>query len=77
MHQENTLNFQEVLEQSQTILDNVKYAYLKGGTTIIDFLEAQRSWLDTQQDYFNALEQYRKSYLQLLYATGLINQLAK
>lgn len=77
MHQENTLNFQEVLEQSQTILDNVKYAYLKGGTTIIDFLEAQRSWLDTQQDYFDALKQYRKSYIQLLYATGLINQLAK
>lgn len=77
VQQENTNNFETVLEQSQTILDNVKYAYLKGGTTIIDFLEAQRSWLDTQQDYFEALENYRKSYIQLLYATGLINQLAK
>lgn len=77
VQQENTRNFEAVLGQSQTILDNVKYAYLKGGTTIIDFLEAQRSWLDTQQDYYEALENYRKSYIQLLYATGLINQLAK
>lgn len=77
LQQQNVQNFQTILEQSQTILDNVKYAYLKGGTTIIDFLEAQRSWLETQQQYYEALQQYRQSYIQLLYATGLINQLAK
>lgn len=77
LQQQNIENFTSVLEQSQTILDNVKYAYLKGGTTIIDFLEAQRSWLETQQQYYEALQQYRQSYIQLLYATGLINQLAK
>lgn len=76
LQQQNVQNFQTVLQQSQTILDNVKYAYLKGGTTIIDFLEAQRSWLETQQQYYDALQQYRQSYIQLLYATGLINQLA-
>lgn len=76
LQQQNVQNFQTILEQSQTILDNVKYAYLKGGTTIIDFLEAQRSWLETQQQYYDALQQYRQSYIQLLYATGLINQLA-
>lgn len=75
--QENVQNFETVLEQSQSILDNVKYAYLKSGTTIIDFLEAQRSWLETQQQYYEALQHYRQSYFQLLYATGLINQLAK
>lgn len=77
LQQQNVQNFQTILEQSQTILENVKYAYLKGGTTIIDFLEAQRSWLETQQQYYEALQQYRQSYIQLLYATGLINQLAK
>jgi len=77
LQQQNVQNFQTILEQSQTILDNVKYAYLKGGTTIIDFLEAQRSWLETQQQYYEALQQYRQSNIQLLYATGLINQLAK
>ncbi len=77
LHQQNVQDFKPVLQQSQTILDNVKYAYLKGGTTIIDFLEAQRSWLETQQQYYDALQQYRQSCLQLLYATGMINQLAR
>lgn len=73
---DNIQKFQPILQQSQSILDNVKYAYIKGGTTIIDFLEAQRSWLDNQQQYYDALEQYRQSYIQLIYTTGLINQLA-
>lgn len=76
LRKQNVENFKSILSQSQTILDNVKYAYLKGGTTIIDFLEAQRSWLETQQQYYDALQQYRQSYIQLLYVTGLINQLA-
>lgn len=77
LQQQNTQKFTAILSQSQTILDNVKYSYLKGGTTIIDFLEAQRSWLETQQQYYDALQQYRQSYVQLLYTTGLINQLAQ
>jgi len=76
LQQQNIESFNVLLKQSQTILENVKYAYLKGGTTIIDFLEAQRSWLETQQQYYDAMQSYRKSYIQLLYATGLINQLA-
>lgn len=77
LQQRNLEDFKSVLEQSQTVLDHVKYHYLKGGTTVIDFLEAQRSWLETQQHYYDALQQYRQSYIQLLYATGLINQLAQ
>ena len=76
-HQKNVSGFQPILEQSNLILENVKYAYLKGGTTIVDFLEAQRSWLDTRQEYYEALQQYRKSYIELLYATGTINQFAQ
>lgn len=77
LQRKNIENFKTVLSQSEIILENVKFAYLKGGTTIIDFLEAQRSWLETQQQYYDALQQYRQSYIQLLYATGLINQLAQ
>lgn len=76
VQQKNMEDFQELLDQSQTILNNVKHAYLKGGTTIIDFLEAQRSWSETQQQYYDTLQSYRQSYIQILYATGLINQLA-
>lgn len=75
-HQENIEEYQSLLEQSETILENVKRTYMIGGTTIIDFLEAQRSWLEIQQQYYEAMEQYRISYIELLYASGLINQLA-
>ena len=77
LQQQNLEDFSLLLAQSQSILDNVKYAYLRGGTTIIDFLEAQRSWLETQQQYHETMQFYRQSYIQLLYATGLINQLAQ
>lgn len=64
-----------ILSKSQQVLESVKYAYTRGGTTIIDFLEAQRNWFDTEKLYCDALYNYRKSYLQLLCVTGLINQL--
>lgn len=64
-----------ILHQSQQILDNIRYAYLRGGTTIIDFLDAQRNWYDTRLLYYDSLQAYYQSYIQLLFATGLINQL--
>lgn len=77
VQQQNLTKYADLLKQAGFILDNVRYAYLRGGTTIIDFLEAQRSWLETQQQYYDTLQKYRQSYVQLLYATGLINQLAQ
>jgi outer membrane protein, heavy metal efflux system len=69
--------YRELIQQSQTIFDNVRYAYLRGGTTIIDLLEAQRSWLETRQQYYDAEQAYRQSFIQLLFATGLISQIAQ
>jgi cobalt-zinc-cadmium efflux system outer membrane protein len=77
LQKQNLQNFNQLLTQSQSILNSVKYSYLRGGTTIIDLLEAQRSWLDTQQQYYDTLQQYRQSYIDLLYASGLINQIAQ
>ncbi len=76
VQKQNTRKFEQLQQQAQTILDNVRYAYLHGGTTIVDFLEAQRSWLETQQQYYETLQQYSESYIQLLYVTGKLNQLA-
>ena len=77
IQRENLANFKSIIQQSEEILNSVKYSYLRGGTTIIDFLEAQRSWLDTQQQYYATLQLYRESYIKLLYASGLINKLAQ
>ena len=65
----------QILQKSSDVLEAVKYSYTRGGTTIIDFLDAQRTWFDTQKTYYEAEYNYRKSYLQLLFVTGLISQL--
>lgn len=77
VQKQNLQHFDELLLQSESILNSVKYSYLHGGTTIIDFLEAQRGWLETQQQYYETMQQYRQSYIKLLYASGLINQIAQ
>ena len=75
IERENLKKYEVMLTQSDQVLDNVRYAYLRGGTTIIDFLDAQRTWFDTRQLFLNARLSYFQSYIQLLYVTGLINQL--
>jgi cobalt-zinc-cadmium efflux system outer membrane protein len=75
LQKKNLEKYSGILQQSQQILNNIRYAYLRGGTTIIDFLDAQRNWYDTRLLYYDSLQAYYQSYIQLLFATGLINQL--
>lgn len=71
----NLQRFQNIMHQSEIVLNTVRYKYLKGNTTIIDFLEAQRTALETKKIYFSEVLAYRMSYLQVLYASGLINDI--
>jgi cobalt-zinc-cadmium efflux system outer membrane protein len=73
--QQNMELFQKVLLQSAQVLNTVRYSYLRGGTTIIDYLEAQRSWFETRQQFYDAQLSFYQSYFQLLFVTGLISQL--
>ncbi|WP_292008136.1 TolC family protein [Chryseobacterium sp.] len=77
VYRQNVDEYNYIIRQSQQVLNNVKYAYTRGGTTIIDFLEAQRSWLETQQQYFETIKQYRQSEIQLLNSIGLLKNLAR
>lgn len=61
-----------VYAKSENVLNNVKISYIKGGTTILDYLEAEKSWFDIQNDYFESLYNYRKSYINLLVLSNLI-----
>lgn len=64
--------YTNIYELSDNVLETIKYSYLKGGTTIIDYLEAQKSWFEAQDLLFTSIYVYKKSYLELLYVTGKI-----
>ena len=69
--------FKKIVEQSQIVLSTIKYAYLRGNTTIIDFLDAQRTSYSSQQDYNDALYNLKQSYIYLLFVSGQLEKLAK
>lgn len=75
IQRENLSRFKAILAGSETVLNSVRYSYLKGGTTIVDFLEAQRTWFDTRQLYLDAVLSYRRAYIDILFASGMIYQL--
>jgi len=74
---ENFERYRAIFELSEKVLETVRYGYLKGGTTIVDFLEAQRNWLETQSQYYDFYWNYRKSYFQLLYVSSKILEVEK
>ena len=69
---QNIERFTTIRRDADQVLASVRYAYLRGATTLIDLLEAQRSWFDTQTAYYQALYTYRQNYVRLLYVTGQI-----
>ncbi|WP_338869642.1 TolC family protein [Spirosoma sp. SC4-14] len=70
---QNIDRYASIRRDADQVLASVRYAYLRGATTLIDLLEAQRSWFDTQTSYYQTLYTYRQNYVRLLYATGAIN----
>ncbi|WP_080054163.1 TolC family protein [Spirosoma aerolatum] len=62
-----------IRRDADQVLASVRYAYLRGATTLIDLLQAESSWFDTQTAYYQSLYAYRQNYVRLLYVTGQIN----
>ena len=71
----NILKYRTIFSKTALILDDIRLAYSKGETDIIDFLEAQRSWIESKNYYIDLLYKYYKSYVNLLYDAGKINKL--
>ncbi len=67
--------YHDIYTQSENVLKTVKFSYLRGGTTIVDYLEAERNWFDLQNQYFDAMYNYRKSLLELLIVSNLITKI--
>jgi cobalt-zinc-cadmium efflux system outer membrane protein len=69
----NVERYTGIRRDADQVLASVRYAYLRGATTLIDLFEAQRSWFETQTAYYEAVYTYRQNYIRLLYSTGQIN----
>ncbi len=58
------------LDEAAQVRDTVSFAYQHGGATLIDFLEAQKSYRDTQVAYRNLIASYLSAAAQLNMAVG-------
>lgn len=70
---QNVERYTTIRADANRVLDSVRYAYLRGATTLIDLLQAQNAWFDTQTAYYQAVYSYHQNYIRLLYVTGQIS----
>ncbi|GAB3945306.1 hypothetical protein GCM10028805_14170 [Spirosoma harenae] len=70
---QNMDRYVSIRRDADRVLASVRYAYLRGATTLIDLLQAESSWFDTQTAYYQNLYTYRQNYVRLLFVTGQIN----
>ena len=70
---QNVNRFKSIQADANRVLASVRYAYLRGATTLIDLLQAQTAWFDTQTAYYQAVYTYHQHFIRLLYATGQIS----
>jgi outer membrane protein, heavy metal efflux system len=60
----------EYLQEAQDIRSSVSFAYLHGGASLLDFLDAQREYRDTELSYLRLVGAYLSAANQLNLAVG-------
>jgi outer membrane protein, heavy metal efflux system len=60
----------EYLQESSNIRDKVSFSYSHGGATLLEFLDAQKSYRDTQVAYIGLVGSYWSALAQLSLAVG-------
>ena len=58
------------LQQATDVRETVSFAYSRGGASLLDFLDAQKSYRDTQLAYQNLIGSYLSALNQLSQAVG-------
>jgi len=66
---------EHALSLANLLLSNVRKSYIKNERGYIDLWEVERTWYETKKMYYQANYEYRKSIIELLYVTGLLEQL--
>lgn len=71
----NRLRITRMLHNADELVKNVRNGYIKGKNLDVDLWEAEKAWFDSERVFFGNEFEYRKSYIKLLYITGLITKL--
>lgn len=61
---------EELLEEAETILNGIIYAYQRGSTSFLEVLNARNSYNEIQTLYYESLYEFAAAYLELQYAAG-------
>ena len=60
----------QYLEQAARVRDTIKFSYEHGGASLLDFLDAQKEYRDTELNYLNLIGSYLIAAGQLNLAVG-------
>jgi len=60
----------QMLEQAQDVRNTMEYTYRRGSSSLVEFLDAQRTFNETRQGYNEARADYAKSLYQLDAVSG-------
>lgn len=66
---------EHALDLANLLLSNVRKNYIQNDRGYVDLWEVERTWYETKEMYFQAIYEYKKSIIELLYVTGLLEQL--
>jgi cobalt-zinc-cadmium efflux system outer membrane protein len=61
----------ELLERARQVRERLEMAYNKGGTTVLDFIQAQRDYKSVMLDYYTAATNRINAYYNLAKALGV------
>jgi cobalt-zinc-cadmium efflux system outer membrane protein len=61
---------QKYLREAQDIRDTVSFAYQNGASSLLEFLDAQRAFRETQLSYLNLVGAYLAAANQVNFAVG-------
>lgn len=66
---------EDALSLASMLVADVRAGYIKNKNGYVDLWEAERTWLETKKLFYATNYEYRKSIIELLHVTGLLEQL--
>jgi cobalt-zinc-cadmium efflux system outer membrane protein len=69
------IKVEDALALAGVLVADVRHNYIYNKNGYVDLWEAERTWLETKKLFYTTNYEYRKSIIELLHATGLLEQL--